>query len=114
FPEQVGELVVQNAQGVRLPLHELAAVYQDVARTTISHENAQRRVVIAVDPDESVDLASFQAKAEAKVATIEVPDGVLAPVFSGDVAAAAKSTQELILHSVIAAAGILVLLAIVF
>lgn len=113
-PEQIGGLNVQNEQGLRLPLSELADVYQDVDRSMISHEATLRRQVVDCTPDETVDAASFQDLAKARIAKLELPDTVQPPVFSGDVEQALQTRNDLALHSGVAIVAILVLLGIFF
>lgn len=112
-PESIGGLQLRNAQGLRLPLHELATIYRTSGRHSILHEGARRRQTITCNP-EGRDVTSFVADAKQQVATkVSFPAGVYA-VFTGAAEAQAAATRELLLHSTIAAVGILLLLTVVF
>ncbi len=111
-PEGIHELMLSNAQGLRMPLSELAEVYLTTGRDTIMHEGARRRQVVTCQP-EGRDVTSFVADAQKQVAAkVNFPKGVYA-IFSGAAEATAKAQEQLLLNSVIAAAGILLLLSVV-
>jgi Cu/Ag efflux pump CusA len=112
-PESLGSLKISNAQGTRMPLRELADVYLSAGRYAILHDGARRRQTVTCNP-EGRDLASFVAEAKKQIeANVKFPAGVY-PVYSGAAQEEARAQKELYLHSVIAAAGIVLLLAIVF
>jgi Cu/Ag efflux pump CusA len=112
-PESIGGLQLRNAQGLRLPLSELATIYRNSGRHSILHEGARRRQTITCNP-EGRDVTSFVADAKKQVAAkVIFPAGVYA-VFTGAAEAQAAATRELLLHSAIAAVGILLLLTVVF
>lgn len=112
-PESIGGLQLRNAQGLRLPLRELATIYRTSGRHSILHEGARRRQTITCNP-EGRDVTSFVADAKQQVAAkVSFPAGVYA-VFTGAAEAQAAATRELLLHSTIAAVGILLLLTVVF
>jgi Cu/Ag efflux pump CusA len=112
YPEQVGQLIVQNAQGTRVALANLADVYQDVGRSGISREGARRRQTVTCNP-EGVDTSTFVAAAREQVAAAGLPADVY-PEFGGEAEAQRAARNQLLTHSAIAAAGILLLLAVVF
>jgi len=112
-PETVGDLLVRSVQGLRLPLRELADIYPTSGRHSIMHDGARRRQTVTCHP-EGRDIASFVADAKKQVAEkINFPSGVY-PAFSGAAEAQKQARQQLLLHSAIAAVGILMLLTIVF
>jgi CzcA family heavy metal efflux pump len=112
-PESIGGLQLRNAQGLRLPLSELATIYRTSGRHSILHEGARRRQTITCNP-EGRDVTSFVADAKKQVAAkVSFPAGVYA-VFTGAAEAQAAATRQLLLHSAIAAVGILLLLTVVF
>ena len=111
-PEGIRSLMLSNAQGLHLPLSELAEVYLTTGRYSISHEGARRRQVITCVP-EGRDVTSFAAEAKQQVAAkVNFPKGTYA-VFGGAAEATANAQQQLLLNSVIAAVGILLLLVVV-
>jgi CzcA family heavy metal efflux pump len=112
-PEQVKNLLVQNSQGARLPLKDLADVYQDIGRFTVLHEGSRRRQTVTCNPN-GVDPATFVAAAKQAIEQkAHLPEGVYTE-YAGEAQQAAASRNELILHSAIAAVGIILLMWIVF
>ncbi|MDB6065439.1 MAG: heavy metal efflux pump, cobalt-zinc-cadmium [Pedosphaera sp.] len=111
-PEQIGALMLKNAEGLSMPLRELAAVYLTTGRHSIMHDGASRRQVVTCRP-EGRDVTSLVADAKAQVAAkVNFPTGVYA-VFSGTAEATKKAQQQLLMNSVIAGAGIVLLLVVV-
>jgi len=112
-PERIGALLVRNTQGLRLPLRELADVYLSAGRYAILHDGARRRQTVTCNPS-GRDVASFVAQAKKLIeAKVKFPARVY-PVYSGAAEEQALARRELLLHSIIAGAGIVLLLAIVF
>jgi CzcA family heavy metal efflux pump len=112
-PETIGSLQVCNSQGLRLPLSELAEIISTMGRFSILHEGARRRQTVT-SSTHGRDISSFVEDAKKRVAAkINFPAGTYA-LFSGAAEAKEKAQQELLLHSVIAGVGILLLLTIVF
>lgn len=111
-PEQIGELSLRNAEGLTVPLKELAEVYLTTGRSTILHDGASRRQVVTCAPTGS-DVSSFVANAKKEItAKVKFPKGVYA-VFSGAAQQAQQAQRELLVNSVIAGTGILLLLIVV-
>jgi Cu/Ag efflux pump CusA len=111
-PEGIGALMLKNAQGLSLPLKELADVYLTTGRYSILHEGASRRQVVTCAP-EGRDVTSFVAEAKRQVAAkVSFPKSVYA-TFTGAAEATARAQQQLLLNSAMAAGGILLLLVIV-
>ena len=112
-PEALGTLLLRNAQGLSLPLRELATLYPTTGRHAILHDGARRLQTVTCNPS-GRDVRSFVDDARRQVAAkINFPSGVYA-VFSGAAVAQAKAQRQLLLHSAIAGVGILLLLSIVF
>ena len=112
-PETIGAMLLTSSRRLRLPLRELADVYPTTGRYVILHDGARRRQTVTCNP-EGRDVASFVAEARKQVAArVSFPAGVYA-VFSGAAEQQARARRELIVHSLIATVGVLVLLAIVF
>jgi len=112
-PETIGELLLASTQGTRIPLRELADIYPTSGRHSIMHEGARRRQTVTCTTS-GRDTTSFVAEAKRQVAAkVNFPGGTYA-VFSGAAQAKAEAQQQLLLHSGIAAVGILLLLAIAF
>lgn len=112
-PEGVGNLLVANADGTRLPLRLIADIVRDTGRDMIQHDGARRRQTVTCNTS-GRDVASFVAEAKKRIAEqVKMPAGVYL-VFSGAAEEQEHARRELVLHSVLAGAGILVLLSIVF
>ncbi len=112
-PEAIKSLLVSSAQQTRLPLGLLADIYSSSGRSTILHEGARRRQTVTCATS-GRDVSSFVAEATKQVAAkVSFPPGTYA-AFSGAAQAKEKAQRELLLHSGIAAVGILLLLSIVF
>jgi Cu/Ag efflux pump CusA len=112
-PETVGSLQVRNGQGLRLPLKELAEIFPATGRFSILHEGGRRRQTVTCSTS-GRDVSSFVEEAKKQVAAkVNFPAGTY-PLFSGAAEAEEKAQHELLVHSAIAAVGILLLLTVVF
>jgi CzcA family heavy metal efflux pump len=112
-PEAIGSLLLRSPQGSVLPLRELADIYPTRGRFSILHEGARRRQTVSCATS-GRDVTSFVAEGRKQVtAKVNFPAGVYA-AFSGAAQAKEKAQRELLLHSAIAAVGILLLLSVVF
>jgi len=112
-PEALGSLMLRGVSGVLMPLRELADIYPTSGRFSIMHEGARRRQTVTCATS-GRDVSSFVAEAKRQVAArVNFPGGTYA-AFSGAAEAKQKAQRELLLHSAIAAVGILLLLTVVF
>ncbi|HWX21106.1 MAG TPA: efflux RND transporter permease subunit [Candidatus Binatia bacterium] len=112
-PEAIGSLLLASAQATRLPLRELADIYPTTGRPSILHEGARRRQTVTCAAT-GRDVTSFVDEARKQVAAkVNFPPGSYT-AFTGAAEAKQKAQRELLLHSGIAAVGILLLLSIVF
>ncbi len=112
-PEAIGDLLLRNAQGLRLPLRELANVFPTAGRAMISHEGARRRQTVTCNT-EGRDVASFVEEARKQVAAkVKFPRGIY-PEYVGAAEAQAAAQRQILLHSGMAAVAILLLLSVVF
>jgi Cu/Ag efflux pump CusA len=111
-PENVGALLLSNAQGLRVPLRTLADAYLTSGRFSILHDGARRRQTVTCNTT-GRDVRSFVAEARRTLAEkVNLPGGVYFE-FAGAAEAQRAATQELLLHAAIAGAGILMLLSVV-
>ena len=112
-PESIGSLMLRSLQGTLLPLRELAEISAATGRFSILHEGARRRQTVTCST-KGRDVSSFVDEAKKQVgAKVAFPGGTYA-AFSGAAEAKEKAQRELLLHSAIAAIGILLLLSVVF
>jgi CzcA family heavy metal efflux pump len=112
-PQAAGSLMLTNGYGLRVPLKELADVFEDTGRTAIFHDGTRRRQAVTFDVRGRA-LASVVDEARRAVQSkVSFPAGTYA-VFTGASEARAQTTRDILVNSVIAGAGIILLLAIVF
>ena len=112
-PESIGDLLVGNSQGGKMALKQLADVFLTTGRYAILHDGTRRRQTITCNPA-GRDVTSFMADAQKQIAAqVKFPAGVYAE-FSGAAQEQQQAQTELLLHSLAAAAGIILLLGMVF
>jgi CzcA family heavy metal efflux pump len=112
-PDTIGAMLLKSASGTRVPLGALADIYPTSGRHSILHEGARRRQTVTCAAS-GRDVTSFVAEAKKQIAAqVSFPSGTYA-AFTGAAEAKAEAQHELLLHSGIAAVGILLLLTIVF
>lgn len=112
-PEAVSQLMLQNAEGLRVPLGELADVEETSGRYSISHEGTQRRQAVTCNVV-GRDLASFVEEAQRIVREkVQLPAGVYI-AFGGAEEARTQAQQDILVYSLLSGAGIILLLQIVF
>lgn len=112
-PETIGRLQLRGSSGALLPLHELADIFPTSGRFSILHEGARRRQTVTCATS-GRDVSSFVEEAKKLVAAkVNFPAGTYT-TFSGAAQAKEEAQRELLLHSAIAAVGILLLLTVVF
>src|ERR1019366_9383254 len=79
-PESIGDLLISNSQGTRMPVKQLADVFLTTGRYAILHDGARRRQTITCNPA-GRDVASFMADAQKQVAAqVKFPAGRLSGV----------------------------------
>ncbi len=112
-PERLTALPIQTPDGRSLPLSQVVALEKGTGRYAVLHDDAQRRAIVTCGV-QGRSLASFVAEAEKAVqAKAGLPSGVTAQ-FGGVLEAQSAAHRELALHLLIALAGILALLSLVF
>jgi CzcA family heavy metal efflux pump len=111
--ETLGALIVRNAQGLRVPLRELAEVYSGNSRYVVTHDGARRRQQVTCNIAGG-DAAAFSKEVKKQIESkVSLPTGVYL-VYSGSVETQGKARRDLLIHSSIAAVAIVLLLAILF
>jgi CzcA family heavy metal efflux pump len=112
-PESVGALPLRNAQGVVIPLRELADIQLGNGRFAVMHEGAQRLQQVTCNVS-GRDIASFAAEVKRKIAAqVNFPPGVFV-VYTGSARAETQARHDLFVHSLLAGAGIVLLLTVLF
>ena len=112
-PETVGDLLLTNGDGLRMPLRQLADVELTNGRPSIQHDGARRRQTVTCNVEKR-DVTSYVAEARKRVEEkVKLPSGVYLE-WSGTAQEQVKAKRELILHFGVALVGILILLSLVF
>ena len=108
--DSVSGLPVKNPEGVYIPLGQLASVYETSGRYVVLHDGARRVQTITLNVAGG-NVATFVQDAQKEIAA----KVTLAPgnyvQFGGT--ALAQSRHDLLVHSILAALGIVLLLSIV-
>ena len=109
---QVAGLPMKSLSGSHIPLGQLTDIYQTSGRYVVLHEGARRLQIVTCnaagsDASTLVDVAQRRIKAE-----IKLPPGTYL-TFTGTAAGQAASRRDLLVHSLLAGLGIVLLLSIV-
>jgi CzcA family heavy metal efflux pump len=109
---EVGSLHLRNPTGMYVRLGELSDIRETSGRYVVLHEGA-RRVQTVTCNVAGRSISSFTAEAKKKIAAeVVLPAGSYVE-FSGTAGAQARSMRELVIHSLLAGTGIILLLSIV-
>ncbi len=108
-PAQVGNLPLRNPNGSVVPLRDLADLYERPGPYAVRETAGQPVQVVTADVHGRA-LSRFVRTAEQQIhAEIPFPPGTYV-LFSGAAAAQAKAARELLVHTLAAGTGILLLL----
>ena len=106
---QVAALPLKSLGGAHVPLGELATIYQSAGRYAVLHEGAQR--VQTITCNVAGNVSAFVAEAQRRIkAQIKLPPGAYV-AFGGTAAGQAQSRRDLLVHSLLAGVGIVLLLS---
>jgi CzcA family heavy metal efflux pump len=108
-PGDVGELPIKTPEGDVIPLSDVADIQQTGGRYSILHRGAQRVQTVTADVD-GRDLASFFEDLKRRVEAEVSFSAATYPEYTGAAVEQVKARNELIVHSLIAGAGVLVLI----
>ena len=108
----IQKLPIMAADGKIVQLGQVAYIAQENGRSKILHQGAKRIQTITADIDER-DINDFNRDLKSKLGSLKLNQGNYYEV-TGEAQANAKSQEELIVHSIIAGAGILLMLYIAF
>jgi CzcA family heavy metal efflux pump len=111
-PADVGELPIRAASGTFVRLRDVADVGVTTGRADVSHEAGKRVQTIAINVASGTTPSQLVANARKALANVALPPGTYVQ-FAGSAEEEARSRRDLLLHSLIAAAGIALLLWIV-
>jgi CzcA family heavy metal efflux pump len=108
----ITDLPLKNSDGIYVPLRQLANVYQTSGRYVILHDGARRVQTITLNVA-GRDINAFIRDAQQQIAAkVTFPAGMYTQ-FTGTAAAQAQSRHDLLVHSLLAGLGIVLLLSIV-
>jgi CzcA family heavy metal efflux pump len=110
-PEQIGSLPLRSPAGNYVPLRQIADIYETSGRYIVLHQGARRVQTITCNVA-GRDVSSFVAEAKQRVGRLLLPPGAYVE-FAGTAAAQAQSRRDLLVHSLLAGLGIILLLSIV-
>lgn len=109
--EAIGALPLRGPDGNYVPLRQLADIYETSGRYMILHEGARRVQTVTCNVS-GRDLASFVNEARSRISGLSFPAGTYIE-FAGTAAAQAQSRHDLLVHSLLAGLGIILLLSVV-
>ncbi|MGJ4890764.1 efflux RND transporter permease subunit [Bradyrhizobium sp. HKCCYLRH3099] len=111
-PTEIGNMPIRTPSGAYILLKQVADVYGTAGRYVVLHRNGQRVQIVTANVAER-DLESFVAAAKRKLAKeVKLPPGALVE-FTGAAEAQARSRRDLLMNSLLATIGIVLLLSFV-
>ena len=110
--DDIGALPLRNTDGTYVSLRQVADLYETSGRYIVLHNGARRVQTITANVS-GRDVNSFVSDAKALIAgNVKLPAGSYVE-FTGAAAAQAQSTQDLIVHSMLAGIALVLLLSLV-
>lgn len=108
----IGALPLRNPAGTYVRLRQLADIYETSGRYVVLHQGA-RRVQTVTANVAGRDINSFVGEAKTAILSmVSFPAGTYSE-FSGAAAAQAKSKRDLLIHSLLAGVGLVIMLSLV-
>lgn len=108
-PEAVGSLLLRTHDGAYVPVRELADIREASGRYGVLHIGGRRQQTVTANTGDA-DVGAFTRRVEAKLNSLSLPSGVAVTV-EGAAAAQAKSARTLLVNSLLAGAGMVLLLS---
>ncbi len=109
---QVGDLPLRTPAGGYIRLKQIADIYQSSSRYQVLHQGARRLQTVTANVT-GRDVASFVEEAKKRIGDkVTLPPGTYFE-FAGAAEAQAQSQRDLLVNSLVAAGGIVLLLSIV-
>ncbi|HLW82074.1 MAG TPA: efflux RND transporter permease subunit [Candidatus Acidoferrales bacterium] len=107
----VASLPLRTPDGNYVSLGQVARIYADAGRYMIYHEGGRRVQPVTCDVA-GRSVASFVSEARQRIAQLRLPPGVYVE-FVSTATAAAQARRDLLVHSILAGVGVILLLSIV-
>lgn len=104
----LGNLLVPTDSGTPITLSQYAAIRRTDGQNTISHDGAQRRLLITGFVSDR-DVVSTVEELKAKVAKLGIPDGYFVS-YEGDYQAQQEATKRLSVIAIFVLAGVIMVL----
>jgi len=105
--DSIAHLPIRTQDGTLITLEQVAEIRHSASRYNILHQGAQRRQTVTCNVIDR-DLNAFMQELKARVYK-EIPfSGQFYPEFTGAAIEQAQARQDLILHSLLAGAGVLI------
>jgi CzcA family heavy metal efflux pump len=108
---KVADLPLRTPSGIFVFLHQIADVYQTAGRYQVQHLGGQRVQAVTANVL-GRDVSSFVREAREGMSHLQLPHGVHLE-FAGSAEAQAEARRNLMMNSVVAGVGIIMLLAVV-
>jgi Cu/Ag efflux pump CusA len=108
-PDDVAELPLRTPDGVIVPLGRVADIRETAGRYNILHRGAQRVQTVTCNVAER-DLGEFMKELERRVLDQVSFSTRVFPEFTGAGVERARARQDLVVHSLLAGVGVLVLI----
>lgn len=112
MPDDVGNLLIKNRNGIYIPLARIADIYETTGSYAVLHDGGRRVQTITCNVS-GRGVEEFMNDARHKIdQEVVLPPGTYI-TYSGSAEESARSRQDLLLHSAVAAIGILIMLSLV-
>lgn len=111
-PEDIGRIPLASSRGRLVPLAQVANIARVTGRYAVAHEGARRLQTVTANVA-GRDVASFAQELGSRVSRIALPRGVYVEM-AGSAVAEQTARRELLFRSLLAAAGIVMLLWMAF
>jgi CzcA family heavy metal efflux pump len=105
-PEDVGRLLIYTPRGTTIPLSAVADISIREGRSTISHDNGQRRVVISSGILDGDSVTIIETLKDRIAEQVKLPQGYFLS-YEGTYQSQQESSRNLLFFSIIAFIGIL-------
>lgn len=105
--ESIAKLPIRTQDGTLIPLEQVAEIRSTASRYNILHQGAQRRQTITCNVIDR-DLDAFMHELKSRVASNISFSADSYPEFTGAAIEQARARRDLVLHSVMAGAGVLI------
>ena len=108
-PEFIGQLPIKTRDGQLIMLHQVTDIFHSEGRYNILHQGAQRKQTVTGNVSVG-DLGSFMQELKVRVLNeVSFPENIY-PEFTGAAMEQSQARKELILHSLLAGTGVLILI----